>query len=119
MAILLSKLPTESILYIFGLLDWQERSTPLQGLPTVSTQYSIPVCTRQTPVLKADILLRHMDYPQAAGNAEEQTLVARVAAACGLIDVITELIGDGWDVNSPPGPESRFRLGAGPFARPL
>ncbi|RDW64332.1 uncharacterized protein DSM5745_09743 [Aspergillus mulundensis] len=54
-----------------------------------------------------EVLLRHMNYPQAArNNFEEEGQVALLAAKNGLTDILAELIDQGWDVNSSPLPQT-------------
>ncbi|KAL4802589.1 ankyrin repeat-containing domain protein [Aspergillus unguis] len=48
----------------------------------------------------ADFLLREMRYPKAATGPEELNRVAYHAAASGLIDIVTECLAQGWNVNS-------------------
>ncbi|KAL3443138.1 ankyrin repeat-containing domain protein [Aspergillus insuetus] len=61
------------------------------------------------------LLKRRFDYPKAAKDTTEQSTVACAAAACGYTILLKEIIALGWDVNSPPLPDS----GGHRFCTPL
>ncbi|BCS29522.1 uncharacterized protein APUU_71092S [Aspergillus puulaauensis] len=59
-------------------------------------------CARYQRAETLKLLIRHFDYPRSAQNQAELTTVACAAAACGLSDLLAEVIGLDWEVNSVP-----------------
>lgn len=74
------------------LLDYETR-------PNMET---LMACARYQHREVLKLLARHFDYPRSARNQAELTAVACAAAACGLSDLLTEVIGLDWEVKSAP-----------------
>lgn len=74
------------------LLDYEAR--PNMGM--------LMACARYQRAETLKLLVRSFDYPRSAQNQAELTTIACAAAACGLSDLLNEVIGLDWEVNSVP-----------------
>lgn len=74
----------------------------LLGYGARHSMQMLTACARYQRVKVLKLLVRHFDYPRSAQNQAELTTVASAASACGLSDLLNEVIAQDWEVNSVP-----------------